>query len=138
MSVPASIERKVPREIADDLDVVGRVRIELDTCGSCDRGKDIGRDVQVRLLEFEGFDFSANETNCGVLGALINCVLPVADILPTEASEDVDARSVSVFYITSDSSAESRLQVDLLYRTLQERRGASVEPVIPAQKPHGA
>jgi hypothetical protein len=33
LTIPASVERKVPREIADDFEVIDRIGIEMDTPG---------------------------------------------------------------------------------------------------------
>lgn len=83
MSVPASIERKVPREIVDELDIVDRIRIEMDTSGAGDRRYERGRDIQICLFEFECFDLSGDETDCRVLASLIDDIRPVAGVLPT-------------------------------------------------------
>jgi hypothetical protein len=96
-SVPASVEREVPREIGDELDVIDRIRIEMDTSGIRDCRNQGGRDIQVCLFEFEGFDFGSDETNCGVLGSLINAIFPVANVLPPYAPNDGYTRPVGVF-----------------------------------------
>jgi hypothetical protein len=95
-SVPASVERKVPREIIDELDVIDSVRIEMETSSVCDCRKQRGRDIQVRLFEFKGFDFGCDETNCSVICSLFNRILSVADILPTQSSHYVYTRPVGI------------------------------------------
>ena len=46
-SIPASVERKVPREIADELDIVNRIRIDVDTSGVGDCRQDAANDVRL-------------------------------------------------------------------------------------------
>ena len=82
-SVPASVERKVPREVVDELDIVNRIRIEMDTSGPGDCRYERGRDIQICLFEFECFDLSGDETDCRVLASLIYNIRPVAGVLPT-------------------------------------------------------
>ena len=60
----------------DDLDVVDRIRIEMDTSGVGDRRNQRGRDIQICLFEFEYFDLAGDETDCRVLCSLMS--LPVA------------------------------------------------------------
>ena len=82
MTVPASVERKVPREIVDYFDIIDRIGIEMNTSGFGDRREQRSRDIQVRLFEFEDLYLAGDETNCGVLYRTIDSILPVANILP--------------------------------------------------------
>jgi len=66
---------------------VNRVRVEVDASGVCECWNEGGRDIEVRLLELEKFDFGRSEANCDNLRALTDRVLRVVDIRPTEASK---------------------------------------------------
>ena len=96
MGIPTSVKRNIPREIAGDSEVIGRVRIEMDASRARDRRKNGGCDIKIRLFELEGFNFGGSEADPSVLRALIYGVFLVSCILPTEASKHIDTRPVTV------------------------------------------
>src|SRR5215831_15949481 len=58
--VPVSIEGNVEIELAPNLDVVGRVEVEMHTPGIGESGKEIGADRQVRPVKFVELHLAAD------------------------------------------------------------------------------
>lgn len=95
-AVPVAIERYIPRQIAEDLHIIGRVRIEMNAAGFGDGRKQGGGYTPVGFVKPEKLHIRGNHGSCEVLRALRNDGRLIIRALPGEASEHRDARMVSV------------------------------------------
>ena len=132
--VPVAVERDIPREVAENLYVIGRVHIEVHAPGYRYRRENTSGDVQVGLVETEKFRVRGDHGSGNVLRALCDRGLVVVRILPSKTTEYRDAGVVAVLQITSDATTQIGLKPDVLLRTLQKVTKTCVEPIVPAQQ----
>src|ERR1035437_461754 len=94
--VPVAVERDIPREVAENLYVIGRVHIEVHAPGYRYRRENTSGDVQVGLVETEKFRVRGDHGSGNVLRALCDRGLVVVRVLPSEATQHRDTGVVGV------------------------------------------
>ena len=116
--VPITVERDIPSQAPEELYVIGRVRVEKHTPRLRQRWEYRGRNVQVGFIELEELQLGGHHCRRDVWTGLRIGGLRIGCVLPSEAGEQRNLGMIGVLEITSYTSAEVCLKLDILCRTL--------------------
>lgn len=132
--VPVAVKGECPRQVTEQLDKIGRIRIEADATGVGQGRKNIRSDVQVGFAELKQTQIRGNQCSGHVLCWPRNAGLMIIRALPSQSAHNTDPRTGGVLQKASKARAKRRLKSDALHRALQKVTYASVEVIFPPQE----
>src|ERR1700739_1805664 len=118
--VPVTVERDIPRQVADELNVIGRIRIETEAARLRECRKKCCGYIQIGFIKLEEIDLRPNHRSCKILFAYWDEGRVVVRVLPRKPPEDRDFAPISVLKVTPEATANGGLQRDALRGALQK------------------